>query len=177
MQDEVEMEEAMRSLPMSDALRFVSDRALTSRGAMNGLLHMLSKARHPSVVARILTALENMLDAGVRSAPCVCFCPALDCCAAFVVVIVVVVIAVCSCLWQHEYQGDWETWFIRILEILEAGATLHFLVQRAALMLLRKVRNRRVVPVASASWPTWAARRVVVYSGGSQAAAPRQVAR
>ena len=31
---------------------------------------------------------------------------------------------------QVEFKGDWELWFVRILEILEAGAKLHYLVRQ-----------------------------------------------
>ncbi len=69
MLDEVELRDAMEHLPISDALRFISDRAHTHRGAMNGLLSMCLVAKHHTVLARILSTLEKLLDQGVRCLP------------------------------------------------------------------------------------------------------------
>ena len=66
MMDEVEMRQAMTTLEVSDALRFISDRAVLHKGAVNGLLSMVTVARHHVVVARLLTTLERLLDQGVR---------------------------------------------------------------------------------------------------------------
>ena len=64
---EVEMRDAMDGLNVSDALRFISDRALTQQDAMSGLLAMCGIARHHSVVGRLYSTLERLLDQGVRS--------------------------------------------------------------------------------------------------------------
>ena len=50
---------------------------------------------------------------------------------------------------SETYEGDWELWLLRLMEILETGATLHYLPQRAALVLLRKVSTR---PIRRDKW-------------------------
>ncbi len=67
---EVEMRDAMDGLNVSDALRFISDRALTQRDAVNGLLAMCAIARHHSVVGRLYNTLERLLDQGVSGCQC-----------------------------------------------------------------------------------------------------------
>ncbi len=60
------MRDAMRDLDVSNALRFISDRALTQGDAINGLLAMCASARHHSVIGRLYSTLERLLDKGVR---------------------------------------------------------------------------------------------------------------
>jgi hypothetical protein len=43
---------------------------------------------------------------------------------------------------KETFEGDWEVWVLRLMEILETGASLHYLPQKAALSLLRKVPHR-----------------------------------
>ncbi len=66
MLDETEFQGSMALLSVSDALRFISDR-VSHPGALNGFLSMCSVAKHPSVLGRVLTALEKMLDNGVSA--------------------------------------------------------------------------------------------------------------